>query len=114
MRASVIVDQMRTLPAQVRTLPPDGLVLEELISTMQTEYGTPSTPQEYRLIVKVPPPEDIASPTAPAEPAAEVKKADPEESARRTNSRRRRRGRRRSPGETSGPVDSEVEGGPAP
>lgn len=40
-------------PDRPQTLPPDGLVLEDLISTMQQEYGTPSTPQEYRLVLKV-------------------------------------------------------------
>jgi hypothetical protein len=87
---------MRTLPTRVQTLPPDGLILEELISTMQTEYGTPTTPQEYRLIVKLPTHEE--SPASPAsEPEAEVTDGEEEAAPRPPrSSRRRRRGRRRS------------------
>jgi hypothetical protein len=86
---------MRTLPTTVQTLPPDGLILEELISNMQTEYGTPTTPQEYRLIVKLPTHEE--APVAPAsEPTAEAAESEDEATPRTARSRRRRRGRRRT------------------
>lgn len=90
---------MRTLPTSVQTLPPDGLVLDELISNMQSEFGTPATPQEYRLIVRVPPHEEPPAATEPreAEVAAEVDEDEAASSSR--TSRRRRRGRRR-PGAT--------------
>lgn len=87
---------MRTLPTTVQTLPPDGLILEELISNMQTEYGTPTTPQEYRLIVKLSTHEE-----APAAPATDEKTEVAEDADDVTprpprSSRRRRRGRRRT------------------
>jgi hypothetical protein len=90
------LESMRTLPTRVQTLPPDGLILEELISNMQTEYGTPTTPQEYRLIVKLPTHEE--APAAPAaDPVAEVEDGEVEAEPRPPrSSRRRRRGRRRS------------------
>lgn len=95
---------MRSIPTQLQTLPPDGTVLEELIGAMQSEYGTPTTPQEYRLIIKVPAPEEVTDPALEAPPEvarAEVKVAPPEqEVVPRTPrpTRRRRRGRRRVPG----------------
>jgi hypothetical protein len=49
---------MDARPKRLRTLPPDGLILEELISEMQTNHGTPATPQEYRLIIRTPPAEE--------------------------------------------------------
>ena len=90
------VESMRTLPTRVQTLPPDGLILEKLISNMQTEYGTPTTPQEYRLIVKLPTHEETpASP--PSDPIAEVAESEDQVAPRPPrSSRRRRRGRRRS------------------
>ena len=44
-------------PRTLQTLPPDGQVLEEVISNMREEYGYPATPQEYRLILRVAPEE---------------------------------------------------------
>lgn len=89
------VESMRTLPTRVQTLPPDGLILEELISNMQTEYGTPTTPQEYRLIVKLPTHEETPVPPAP-DPTAEAAESEDEATPRPARSRRRRRGRRRT------------------
>ena len=87
---------VRTLPDGVKTLPPDGLVLEELIANMQAQYGTPSTPQEYRLLIRVPTSEEAAASPAP-EPAEEgiVEEQALPRSPSRTG-RRRRRGRRAS------------------
>jgi hypothetical protein len=73
-------------PTQAQTLPPDGVVLEELIANLQEEYGTPSTPQEYRLIIRVPQ-QDAAS----EKPPPTVTDPDEAPPARK----RRRRGRRR-------------------
>lgn len=101
---------MRSIPTQLQTLPPDGTVLEELIGAMQSEYGAPTTPQEYRLIIKVPAPEESTDPALEALPEValgevkEVKAALPEqEDVPRTPrpTRRRRRGRRRVPGAAS-------------
>ena len=107
------LESMRTLPTQVQTLPPDGLILEELISTMQTEYGTPTTPQEYRLVVKLATHEEPPVPAA-AESAAEVSDGEEETTLRAPRSpRRRRRGRRRSgaeDGSEEGPDLLEPEG----
>jgi len=90
------VEQMRSLPTMLQTLPPDGTDLEELIGAMQSEYGVPATPQEYRLIIKTPAPEE------PTDPALEVGSADPgpepggSVAVRQRTGRRRRRGRRRA------------------
>lgn len=105
------MESMRTLPSSVQTLPPDGLVLEELISTMQTEYGTPTTPQEYRLIVKVPIHEEPAGPMD-GDKETRLEPGDPEneDPAVRPNrsTRRRRRGRRRT-GVAAGEGDADME-----
>lgn len=47
-------------PSKLETLPPDGVILEELISNLQEEYGTPVTPQEFRLTIKMSPADDAA------------------------------------------------------
>lgn len=85
----------------VQTLPPDGTVLEEVIADMQDEHGTPTTPQEFRLIVKVPGGESEPIPTEPADPQEEP--SGPSSIAPATGppsqrSRRRRRRRRPSGG----------------
>lgn len=77
-------------PAQAQTLPADGTVLEELIESMQGEYGTPSTPQEYRLLIKVATKEQIAADERVAQPT--LREPVPARSRRR-NRRRGRRGR---------------------
>lgn len=86
-----------------KTLPPDGTVLEEVIADLEAEYGTPATPQEYRLILKVASAED-----APP-PADEPPRVKGDEEPPSPLPRRRRRGRRQSrrkkanaPGETPG------------
>ena len=100
-----VLEQMSSRPAQLTTLPPDGTVLEELIGAMQSEYGVPTTPQEYRLVIKVPAPEEPTDPNLEAKPVAvrpepEVDTEDEEEAGLRPprSSRRRRRGRRRGGG----------------
>ncbi|MGH2768178.1 MAG: hypothetical protein ACRDIF_04380, partial [Actinomycetota bacterium] len=85
---------------QLKMLPPDGIVLEELISEMQAEYGLPSTPQEYRLTIKV-------TEEAPA-PAPSARK-DRAHRARRVRLRRRRRLR-----SGAGPTDPTTEGARPP
>lgn len=71
---------------EAQTLPPDGTILEEVISDLQDAYGTPATPQEYRLMVKLPegsePIGDVDSFEPPPEP----------DGGRRRRKRRRRRG----------------------
>ncbi len=103
---------MSSLPTTLKTLPPDGTDLDELIGALQSEYGVPATPQEYRLIIKVPAAEDHST-----DPALEVKPpppppADPEavEAPRPPRpTRRRRRGRRRIGGTTLAEVDESVD-----
>lgn len=85
-----ILDTMAGRPSTVQTLPPDGVILEEVIANLESEYGSPVTPQEYRLIVKVASPEEAAA--ASSEEAA---RRQQEEAARPQGPRRRRRGNRR-------------------
>lgn len=106
---------MRSLPTRLQTLPPDGTVLEELIGSMQSEYGTPTTPQEYRLIIKVPAAEEGTDPALEVvTEAVEAKTVVPHEVQdahdRQRPSRRRRRGRRRSPGAATGDDGTSVNG----
>lgn len=85
-----IIDTMAARTGVVQTLPPDGTVLEELIADLEAEYGTPATPQEYRLIIKV------ASGEEPGPPVEEPAKRQEDETGRPQGPRRRRRGRRQS------------------
>ncbi|HEX2054115.1 MAG TPA: hypothetical protein VHJ78_10375 [Actinomycetota bacterium] len=114
-----VLEEMSSRPARLKTLPPDGTVLEELIGALQSEYGVPTTPQEYRLIIKTPIPEE------PTDPSLEVKAAAPERPpvagappadeeggiAPARAARRRRRGRRRGGAADASGV--EAEGPPA-
>ncbi|HWD09025.1 MAG TPA: hypothetical protein VHA57_08020 [Actinomycetota bacterium] len=52
-----VIEQMAARPKVLQTLPPEGVVLEELIDAMREEYGYPTTPQEYRLVLRVAPEE---------------------------------------------------------
>ncbi|MGH2812405.1 MAG: hypothetical protein ACRDI1_06800 [Actinomycetota bacterium] len=85
----------------VQTLPPDGLVLEEVISDMRTERGLPATPQEFRLVIRGPGQDSEAPRTDPADPQevpAEPQvpeKPGPPPSADQVETAPRRRGRRR-------------------
>ena len=95
----------------VQTLPADGTVLDEVIAEMRSEYGTPATPQEFRLLIKVPGADTEAIQTEPADPQEEPSEpptpdeissapsSDLVETARR-GPRRRRRGRRRGGGQS--------------
>jgi hypothetical protein len=97
----------------LQTLPPDGTVLEELIGAMQSEYGVPTTPQEYRLIIKVPAPEEPTDPALEAKPAAAGSEPETDEELeavpRQRSGRRRRRGRRRGGGMTAAEAGTEDE-----
>jgi hypothetical protein len=111
-----VLEQMSSRPAQLTTLPPDGTVLEELIGAMQSEYGVPTTPQEYRLIIKVPAPEEPTDPNLEAKPAAvrpepEIDSDEEEDGGLRParSSRRRRRGRRRGGGMAVAEMEIEEE-----
>lgn len=97
---------MSSLPTTLKTLPPDGTDLDQLIGALQSEYGVPATPQEYRLIIKVPAPEEHPTdPSLEVKPAPVAPHAEPEPEAAATSrqrpARRRRRGRRRSGGGTA-------------
>lgn len=91
--------------AGAQMLPEDGTRLEDLIGELQSEWGVPQYPQEYRITLKVA--EAKEAKTAAQPPAAGVPKrekapaaprigaeADDEQGSRRR--RRRRRGRRRT------------------
>lgn len=93
---AVALEAMSFRRTQLETLPEDGMNLEELISDLKNEYGTPATPQEYRLLIKVPAAQDAAEGAAAVEA---VRLDPPDEEAtvdgEQTRPRRRRRGRRR-------------------
>ncbi|MEX0789256.1 MAG: hypothetical protein WD178_00605, partial [Actinomycetota bacterium] len=100
-----VLDSMRSLPSSLKTLPPDGTDLDDLIGALQSEYGVPTPPQEYRLIIKVPASEEPPAPHIEARPVTATRpdKPDPEPQAdgapaRQRPARRRRRGRRRGGG----------------
>lgn len=95
-----VLEAMNMRPRVVQTLPPDGLVLEELIDGMRTEYGTPATPQEYRLIIKTLSQEELSE-GVPVEPVDQARPPKPGVSSGARSSRRRRRDGRRS---ESGPA----------
>lgn len=86
---------------------------------MQTEYGTPATPQEYRLIVKVPVHEEAPAPTEGRVMEPTKDSDEPDEDTPSRPSRRRRRGRRRTGtaladvGEDFDGPDEEVPGTPS-
>lgn len=49
-------DLVRALPRErpeALTAPPDGTTMEEVIGSLQSEWGVPQYPQEYRLTLKV-------------------------------------------------------------
>jgi len=110
---------MSSLPTSLKTLPPDGTDLDELIGALQSEYGVPATPQEYRLIIKVPAPEEHTDPSLevkPPAPSPQGVEPEPEAEgdvppARQRSSRRRRRGRRRAGGTAVIDDDLDVAGG---
>jgi len=52
------VASMINRPKTLNMLPSDGVELEELISNLQEEYGTPATPQPFRLTIKLIPAEE--------------------------------------------------------
>ena len=55
------VTSMINRPKTLNMLPSDGVELEELISNLQEEYGTPATPQPFRLTIKLIPAEESAA-----------------------------------------------------
>lgn len=83
-------------PKRLETLPPDGVLLEDVVAAMQGEYGTPSTPQEYRLMIKVPEVDETAE--KPAPPPARSAEDSGRRARLRFRRRRRGRGSREAPG----------------
>lgn len=110
-------DLVRALPGErpeSLTAPPDGQKLEDLIGELQSTWGVPQYPQEYRLLLKVADPRDRVTTPArterekPEEPTPSDgqprrEKAPPRQQMDRPESsaepRRRRRRRRRKKGE---------------
>lgn len=120
-------------PTQL-TAPPDGQSLEQIIGELQSNYGVPAYPQEYRITIKVAEEKSSgggqgggqgAAPKAPATPAPdgapkrEKAPAPPrvgpdgsEESATGERPAKRRRSRRRrGRGRSGGPPGSDESGG---
>jgi hypothetical protein len=100
--ASAVAQPAAAPRPRLRLLPKDGIVLEEVISTMQEEFGTPATPQEFRLLVKVPGAEPEPVRTDPEDreevPEPERTTPPPSEESLEPRVRRFRRRRRRRPG----------------
>lgn len=115
-RETSVLDSMSSLPTSLKTLPPDGTDLDDLIGALQSEYGVPTTPQEYRLIIKVPAPEEhtdpsleVRAPSPPSQHAETQPEVDGEAPpARQRSSRRRRRGRRRAGGAAAAEGDLDL------
>ena len=89
-----VIDSMAPRRPTTLSLPPDGTVLDELIADLEAEYGTPSTPQEYRLILKVASAEEPVHPAEQEGPGRTEPGSNNDKPRRRTRQRRRRRGRR--------------------
>ncbi|MGI8426159.1 MAG: hypothetical protein ACR2FO_03755 [Actinomycetota bacterium] len=98
-----VIDSMSPRRPTTLTLPPDGTVLEDLIADMEAEYGTPATPQEYRLIVKVAPADEPVHQAEQDGPPRTQTASQGEKPRRRSRGRRRRRGRRGPPAPAAGP-----------
>ncbi|HEX2293737.1 MAG TPA: hypothetical protein VHN37_00325 [Actinomycetota bacterium] len=109
----------RERPAQL-TAPPDGQSLDKIIGELQSDFGVPAYPQEYRITIKVAEekPAGAAQPappkTAPAPEGAPKREKAPaaprvgpdgsEETPAAERPAKRRRGRRRrGRGKSSGP-----------
>ncbi|HET7482531.1 MAG TPA: hypothetical protein VFK89_06685 [Actinomycetota bacterium] len=105
-------DLVRALPKErpkTLTAPPDGQTLDALIGELQSKYGVPQYPQEYRITIKVAEERDSRPETAdesdkePAPRADGVKREKAPaapllmrgEGDSSTTGRKRRRGRRR-------------------
>lgn len=96
-----VIEAMSSRPKTLITLPPDGQVLEEMIEDLQREYGTPTTPQEYRLLIKIPVAPGATEAQSSPEGQIRLDPVDEEETPDgepRRKRRRRRRGRRRKTG----------------
>lgn len=139
-------DLVRALPRErpeQLTAPPDGQTLEGLIGDLQSSYGVPQYPQEYRITIKV---ADAGRNDRPAEPADRPAEPTEGDAAARGDGdqprrekasgparekapsparmaageegepkRRRRRGRRRRGGRADGPGTSGTDpAGPPP
>ncbi|MFN2587329.1 MAG: hypothetical protein ABR613_04315 [Actinomycetota bacterium] len=137
-------DLVRALPRERPprlTAPPDGQSLEAIIGELQSNFGVPAYPQEYRITIKVAEEKQVTpagngaassrAPTAPPEagPRREKAPAAPrvapegsgevevpaEKAARRRRSRRRRgRGGRGPSGGQGGPSGGAPSAGPNP
>lgn len=102
------MEQMRTHRSKpLQTYPPDDLVLDDLIAGLQSEYGVPPTPQEYRLVIRTPSAEADAA-DADGEDAPEVEETPAPAGTQMSASGRRRRRRRSTP--PRGPAPDETDG----
>jgi hypothetical protein len=116
-------DLVRALPKErpeTLTAPPDGSVLEDVIGELQSVWGVPQYPQEYRITLKVAeeresrveqPAAEVSSeaPPAPGDgpkrekaPAAPMLRRPGEQPAREKAPGRKRRRRRRGRGSGGG------------
>lgn len=109
-----VEEQMRSRPPDLRSPPPDDLVLEDLIAGLQGEYGIPPAPQEYRLLIRTP-----SSEAEAAEPGSETAESADEtptrpDSAPAIVGRRRRRRRSSAGSGASGTEPAEAASGDEP
>lgn len=92
-----VVEQMRTHTRRLQTFPPDEVQLDDLIAGLQSEFGIPPTPQEYRLVIRTPSaePEVAADTITPvAQETQETSDATPPGGTPISTTGRRRRRRR--------------------
>jgi hypothetical protein len=107
-------DLVRALPKEppaTLTAPADGQSLEGIIGELQSQYGVPQYPQEYRITIKVADERDARPEAAPSEPRKKPAEQSTKDGPRRekapaapllmrpdssspTPNKRRRRGRR--------------------
>lgn len=103
---------MRALPGeppQSLTAEPDGTILEDLIGELQSTWGVPQYPQEYRLLIKVAESRDRSS----ARPEVSEEEREPKE--RRVAEPVAEQGRGNGqPRREKAPLPQELSGGTGP
>ena len=95
-------------PPATLTGPPDGTTLEDVIGALQSEWGVPQRPQEFRITLKLPDERDLRNGKAAVEEVLE----DPTEKATQGgNGARPRREKAPAAPRIGGPTGETAEGG---
>ena len=76
----------RARPQKALTAPPDGTTLEDVIGELQSTWGVPQNPQEFRITLKV---ADEREARSDARTVAEIRE-EPEDDSRHTDGAARR------------------------